>query len=408
VPETSRAIVGGGSPATSFRSGSATTITDRQGRQYLDFTAQSWALLLGHAAPEIAEVLSTYAESGWHAHQGFPTAERDELAEVLCDLAGPGFRGVAFSPTSGLAIETAMKLAVRSLPRSSGPICALFGGYHGTTLGTMPMSWPFYVEHSQTSLGMFHELANARINILGRPTEAHADDDAPWPPCRVDQMLEEIDRVKPRAVLVEPIQASRGQVILDDSVLVKLRRATKRSGALLVYDEIQTFARQGAFFTHHRVPEATPDLIVLGKGLASGLPIGAVVCGAAIDPFDGTLQDLHTFANSPLSHAAAIRTIEAIQDQDLLLRAQTSGLRLVSGFDSKRSDGWEARQLGLHVGLRAPTVELAHSMRELCLANGLIIGRAGFDRRVLKFKPPLNVSASEIDRALEIVNESNV
>lgn len=400
-------VVGGGTPTVDFDHGTGIWLFDRAGRSYIDCTSQSWALYLGHANPELRQHAFDVMANGWHVHQGFATSARELFAGALLDRVQGNagwslYDRVAYTATSALAIETAIKLAVLDRPGRS-VIGRVRGGFHGTTLGTAPLSWPGRddVPEEQRSLSAFANFGPAVVTFEF-PDVAGGIDAA------ISTLKAELAEHASglAAVVVEPIQGSGGQRALPDWWLKALIEASDEHGYAVIFDEIQTYLRAGRYFTVN--PDLPAHFVALGKGLAGGFGAGAVIMRRDARGFPPGTYDLHTFASSALSHSVGLKLLEIV-DRDLLLaNARRRGEQLAVGLRdlATRFPGLGAvRQVGLHVGLsvgeqNAPSPELARSIRLEAVDRGLLLGLGGYDPSVLKFKPPLNVTEGEVSEIL--------
>lgn len=407
---TNRVVVGGGTPTVDFKSGSGIWLVDRSGKRYIDCTSQSWALYLGHAHPEIRDHVSQFIERGWHVHQGFATDEREQFADdLLTRVEGnKGFTDydrVAFTGTSALAIETAIKLARINRPNRE-VIGRVRGGFHGTTLGTAQLSWPAQdiVAHSEQTLSVFSPFGPS-VRTLDFP-----DDDAGLATMKLQRQLQEFgDSIL--LVVVEPIQGSGGQRIVPKQWLADLCMAAERYGFLVAFDEIQTYLRSGDYFSVS--DRIRPHFVVLGKGLAGGFNSGGVLIRSDMASYPSGIYDLHTFASSALSHSVGSKLISII-DRDLLLANAANRGRQFRESISKLSEEFglpiEVRQQGLHIGVRFDesehAVRIAELVRQECLTEGLLLGVAGYDKSVLKIKPPLNITEKEMAEVIRRLRQS--
>jgi 4-aminobutyrate aminotransferase-like enzyme len=220
---------------------------------------------------------------------------------------------------------------------------------------------------------------------------------------------------KPAGVIVEPIQASGGQLILPKRYLEGLRKLCDEYETLLVFDEIQTFGRIGRMFAADYFG-VTPDIIVLGKAIGGGLPLAAVIVSDKLKGFDADIEELHTFASPTLSMVTGAKLIELLEES-LLENCRTMGQYIADGV--RRMVGefpeiGDIRQAGLHIGIefvkdpasKEPIPTETVAIRDAGLRNGVIFGLGGVRRNVLKIKPPLIVSRPEADEILEVFERS--
>jgi 4-aminobutyrate aminotransferase-like enzyme len=216
-------------------------------------------------------------------------------------------------------------------------------------------------------------------------------------------------------IVLEPLQASGGQVIFPREYLRGVRGLCDRYGIPLIYDEIQTYARIGTFFAGDYYG-VHPDIIVLGKGLGAGFPIGAIIINDDLEGFSPDSEELHTFANNSVAQVAGLKLIERLEG-GVLDNCNRMGAYLKEGLDALGKDFPEMgdiRQAGLHIGVelvsdpvtRAPHAALMAAVRKRGIKNGILFGVGGVRKNVLKIKPPLVISKGEADTALELYRQS--
>lgn len=405
--------VGGGTPTVDFAYGKGVWLWDRSGRRFLDCTSQSWALYLGHSHDEIAEHAAGVMRRYWHVHQGFATDVREQFATKLLNLVPNNatrsrYGQVAFTATSGLAIESAIKLAVLNRP-TRHVVGRVEGGFHGTTLGTAQLSWPAQEEVSlrQRTLLPFKPFGPDTFT-LAFPSADPADRTA------LEQAIAELNRqLDPVAhelvaVVVEPIQGSGGQREVPRSWLQALIERANDSGFAVIFDEIQTYMRAGRYYSHL---ELEPHFVVLGKGLCGGFNCGAVLLRSDMHGFPevGT-YDLHTFATSGLSHSVGLKLLEIVERDDVLSNVRQRGAQLRATVESWCRGGVvfdDVRQVGLHVGLRVIGGDaVASRLRQHCVEHGLLVGMGGYDPSVIKIKPPLNITDAETSEILKRLEQA--
>lgn len=395
-------------------------VEDIDGKRYIDCTSQSWALYLGFANDGINRIVAEHMQSLSHVHQGFDTLPRFALAKKLTDLAPKGFGRVSFTVGGGPAVEAAMKIAIKNRPGAQEFIC-LYDSYHGTTLGTMGASW-------QSTLAGGKLMAPAGYNRL---TKQFIRVPNPYcyrcplglkPESCAMMCLTVLRTTIQRGVngpvagmIVEPLQASGGQVIFPQKYLQGVRKICDEFGIVLVYDEIQTYARIGTFFAGEYYG-VDPDIIVLGKGLGAGFPIGAIIIRDTLEGFSPETEELHTFANNSVSQVAGLKLIDELEN-GVLANCRAMGEHIGRGLREMQKDFpviGDIRQAGLHIGVelvkdprtRAPNPELFAAVRRKGLEKGVIFGLGGTAKNVLKIKPPLIITREEADTVLALFRDS--
>ncbi|MGO8702398.1 MAG: aspartate aminotransferase family protein [Candidatus Brocadiia bacterium] len=395
--------------------GKGVRLYDAKGKDYIDCTSQSWAMYLGFANETINRVVAEHMQNLSHVHQGFDTLPRYYLARKLAQLAPGDLNRVSFTVGGGPAIEAAMKIAYKNTQPSRDFIC-LYDSYHGTTLGTMGASWI-----STRAAGKL--VGGSRFLGLTRPFIRVPNPYCYRCPLGLDRKncslacaqmlrltLERGIAGNAAGVIVEPIQASGGQIIPPKEYLRAVRRICNDFAVPLIFDEIQTYARIGRFFAAEYF-DVTPDIIVLGKGFGAGLPIAAIIISDRLKGFEPDAEELHTFANSSVGQVAAAKQIELLEN-GLLENAARMGEHLRTRLEEMRSEFPEMgdiRVAGLHVGIefvrdprsKEPLNAEGKAIREEGIKLGVIFGLAGVRSNVLKIKPPLVVTQAECEEILD-------
>jgi 4-aminobutyrate aminotransferase-like enzyme len=414
-------MVGGATPGPTLVKGKGVRVQDIDGNSYIDCTSQGWALYLGYTNDEIRQVICEHAQNLTHVHQGFNSLPQLYLTRRLAQLAPDGLDRVSFTVGGGPAVEAAMKIALRNRPGAKEFI-ALWDSYHGTTFGSAAASW-IATRAAGSFTGQQHFLPML-----------HTVQRAPNPYCyrcpfgqelaSCDLMCAEMLRITiergvngPTAgVILEPIQASGGQIIFPKRYLDRVREICDEYEVPLIFDEVQTFCRIGQWFAAEYFA-VTPDIMAMGKGLGAGLPIAAIIIRDKLEGFSLKAEELHTFANNSLSQVAAIKQIEIIERDGVLENTRQVGAYLADGLrvlQEEFPEMGDIRAVGLHIGVeyvrdpgtKEPAVEECLQIRREGLRLGAIFGLGGVRRNVLKVKPPLIVTWGEADEILEILRQA--
>jgi len=358
-------------------SGHGCWVTDDAGREYLDLVAGIAVDVLGHAHPAVAEAVARQAATLVHVSNLYYTLPQLELAEAL--VAHSPFDRVFFTNSGTEANEAALKLARRDGgERGAHEIVSLVGSFHGRTFGSLAATGqPKYQAPFAPLPAGFHHVPPNDINAL--------EDAVTDATC---------------AVLLEPIMGEGGIHRLNDEFLLSARAACDRVGALLILDEVQTgIGRTGTFFAFEQTP-IVPDAVTLAKGLAGGIPIGALLVREEAAAFKlgdhGT-----TLGGNPVSCAAALATLRVIDEQDLMANARDRGAQLVEGLAGLVADGvlTEVRGRGLMLGLETAGPTARAAMAAARDAHALLINATG--DTTIRLVPPLTISAGEVELALE-------
>ncbi len=414
-------MLGGGTrPAPTIVRGKGVWLEDLEGRRYIDCTSQSWAMYLGFANEEFNRTVNEHTRSISHVHQGFDTPSRFELARKLAELAPPGINRVSFTVGGALAVEGALKLAVKNRENAQEFIC-LYDAYHGTSLGVLGSNWA-----STRASGKF--IGGARFNRLTRQFVR-----VPNPYCyrcplglkkescglmclKILRLTIEKGINGPVAgVLMEPLQASGGQIIFPKEYHQGVRALCDEFGIPLIWDEIQTYCRIGTWFASGYYG-VEPDIICLGKGLGGGYPIAATLIRDGLEGFSPDTEELHTFANNTVSQVAALKLIEMLEN-GILANCNRMGNYLGEGLRRLQKDRpsiGDVRQAGLHIGVelvkdpetREPDPELFAKVRAYALEHGVLFGVGGMLKNVLKMKPPFIITQKEADTVLSVLADA--
>ena len=352
-----------------FVDGDGAWLVDADGRRYLDFGSGIAVVGLGHRHPAPLAAAHAQLDRLWHASNLFGTEPAPALAERLSERFGGA---QAFFCNSGAeAIEAALKYARLATGKSG--IVALEGSFHGRTTGALSAT-------GQPAKRTPFEPLLAGVRFA-RANDLASLDAAVGP----DTGL----------ILLEPVQGEGGVRPLDPEFVA----AAAAYDALLCLDEIQTgVGRTGTFFAWEQLG-VRPDLVVLAKGLANGLPIGALLVA---DQVAGAFSPGHhgsTFGGNPVSCAAASAVLDVVDD-DLLANVRAQGKRLRAGLAALPGLD-DVRGAGLLVGAdtQPPAADVAAAALEL----GLVVLTAG--EHVLRVAPPLVVGPDEVDAALAILEE---
>jgi 4-aminobutyrate aminotransferase-like enzyme len=416
-------MVGGGTPGPCLIEGKGVRVKDDTGKSYIDCTSQSWALYLGYCNEEIRQTVYEHMKKLTHVHQGFSTKQRYLLAGKLASLAPKNLNRVSFTVGGGSAIEAAMKIALKNVPNSTQFI-TLWDAYHGSTLTTAGASWTSTrASGDYTGVANFSNGVNKNFVRVPNPYCYRCYFDQKPGECNymcaemLRHTLENGVNGPAAGVIIEPIQASGGQIICPKGYLERVREICNQFGTLLIFDEIQTYCRIGEFFAAEYFG-VEPDIIVLGKGLGGGFPIAAIIIHDRLKGFEMNGEELHTFANNSVSQVAALKMIDIIEKDDLLQNTRDVGEYLASKLkelQEKYPQMGDIRQVGMHIGIemiedpktKEPlSKEKALQIRSVAMNKGLILGTGGFRKNILKVKPPLIVNRIEADEIVSLLEET--
>ena len=388
--------------------GNGATLTDLDGNTYLDLNAAVSVASLGHTHPRYVAALTAQLEKVTVG--SFTSQPRAELVKLIADLAPGQLSRTQFFSGGAEAVEAAIRLARSSTKRTD--IVGFTGGFHGKTAGVLPLSdvdWKTLIGPLPTG----HHLAPYADPTRFDGSEAE---------CR-EHAIKELRRVieqevagRPAAIVIEPIQGTAGNIVPPSGFLGEVHEVAHEYGALLIADEMITgFGRTGRLFGCNS-DDVVPDIMTLGKGMASGFPVSAVVSTEEImaaKPFSLPSASSSSYGGNPLAAAAALVTIQTILSDKLVENSARVGRQLRDGLEalSKRHHSIaNVRGQGLLIGFDLVSdretkallpKEKCVEFFQGCLANGLIM--MGYTPRV-RVHPPLILSSEQAKNALAIID----
>ena len=368
-------------PLTLVR-GEGTRVWDDEGNEYLDFVAGIASCPFGHADPGLAEAIAEQARTLIHVSNIFYTEPQIELARLLIDHS-PLDR-VFFANSGAEANEAALKLARKwgRLHRSGAhEIVVARDGFHGRTMGTVAATGtPAYREPFEPLVPGF------RFVDFG---DAEAIQAATGPATA--------------AVMLEPIQGEGGINVPPEGYLRAVRRWCDEQGMLLILDEVQTgMGRTGTLWAHEQAG-AEPDVMTSAKALGGGVPVAALLAkehAAVFEPGDHG----STFGGQPLATAAAAHVLRRVVEGDTLANVRERGAQLASrlaALGDRHAAVRGVRGRGLLLGLELHEA-IAPAVVTAAMRGGALLNPVRPD--VVRLMPPLNVSAEEVDRCVDIVD----
>jgi len=391
---------------------------DLDDRRYIDFAAGIATMNTGHCHPKVTAAIGRQAAMFVHGAIGVTCWERAlTLAEELGRIT-PGDIDMFNLNCSGTeAVEGAVKLCLAVSGRPA--IIAFSGGFHGRTLGSCALTTTkaSYRIGSQSFMGRVYHTPYAYCYRC------------PWGHSREGCSLECLAAVRRlfehvvlpeevAAIIVEPIQGIAGYITPPAAFLTGLREICTEHGILLIVDEVQAgFGRSGAMFASQKYG-IEPDVITLGKAIASGVPLGAVGAPRRIMERWPVSGHGTTFGGSPLACAAALATIEVIEEERLPQRAEQLGDRAMTRLHRLRSRCpavGDVRGLGLLIAVEfvdpegsgqtppPPAPQFTHRVQEICLDSGLLVYDGGTAGNVIRLMPPLTIPEGVLDEALDIL-----
>jgi 4-aminobutyrate aminotransferase len=373
--------------------GRGSAVEDVDGNVFLDFTAGIAVSATGYAHPRITAAVEKQARDLIHfSASDFYLPVYAELAKKLGEIAPIDGPARVFIGNSGTeAIEAAIKLARFATRRQY--IVAFVGGFHGRSYGSVSLT---------ASKSKYHAGFGPMLpGIIHVPFGSAGLDELEN---RVFKRLIPADEVA--AIVVEPIQGEGGYVIPDADFLPRLRRICDDNGILFVADEVQSGAgRTGKMWAVDHW-DVKPDIVATAKGIASGMPLGAMIARADLMSWSKGHHG-STFGGNAVSCAVALETI-ALLEEGLMDNASERGAQAMAGLAPLTSRHPEivkdVRGMGLMIGVQFDNGETAEAVQWACFERGLLVLEAGDD--VVRMCPPLVVTESDIDTCVRIFTEA--
>lgn len=400
--------------------GQGAAVWDVDGNQYIDFAAGIAVLATGHRHPRIVDAIRQQTEK--YVHIGatdFFCPLQIELAEKLQKItpihnaANPDDKLVYFCNSGTEAIEAATKLARYREGRKY--IIGFYGGFHGRSMGALSVTASKAIQREGYAYipgGVEH------VPYPGKWASEQAKDDSyDWGDSVAFIENYVIKRKLPgheiAAVVVEPIQGEGGYVIPRDDFFPKLRKLCDKYGILLVVDEIQSGVGRTGKWWATEYTGVEPDVVCTAKGLGSGFPIGAIITHR--DVMNNWVPGAHasTFGGNPVACAAAIATLDVIEEEGLLQNSTDRGNYTLNRLETFRANHPSISRLegrGLMIGLEFtdseghPMAKFRDEVVDICYLNGLLTLACGSSS--LRIAPPLMISQDLMERGLDILERA--
>jgi len=390
-------------------------VEDMEGNSYLDFFGGILTVSVGHANEEVNREVIAQINNLTHVSSLYPTLPVVELAEKLVNLA-PGKLDKCFFTASGTeADETAVMMA--QLYTGNYELIALRHGYSGRSLLAQSLtahaSWralPTQVAAVKHALSPYCYRCPLKLTYPECGVACAED---------VEELIQTTTTGQIAGILVEPIQGVGGFITPPPEYFKIVAEIVRNHGGIFISDEVQTgFGRTGKMWGIEQY-DVEPDMITAAKGIANGMPLAAVVTTSDIAA-TLTKNTISTFGGNPVSCAAAKATINVIQRDELDKNAEEMGDILRKGLEQLQEKYpkviGEVRGMGLMQAIelvvdetkkdRTPNPDAAEQLMEETKARGLLIGKGGLYANAMRISPPLNITKSEVEEAIGILNDS--
>lgn len=401
------------SQSLSFARGEGMHLYDVEGREYLDFFGGILTVSVGHCHPKVTEALTRQAQTLVHTSTLYPHKNHVNLAEKLAELT-PGRLQQSYILNSGTeANEAAVMLAKEAT--GAQEIIALRHGYSGRSALAMTLSGQSGWRIGGTQIaGVKHALAPYCYRCPLRLT---------YPECGIacaediEELIQTTTSGQVAAFLAEPIQGVGGFVTPPPEYFEIAVGIVRQYGGLFICDEVQTgFGRTGKHWFGIEHWGVEPDIVTMAKGIANGSPMGVAI---ATPEVAGKLEGLtiSTFGGNPVSCAAALATIEVIEEEAAPEHVEQTGAHLRRGLETLQEKYpliGDVRGKGLMQGVelvrnretKEPAPDETAQLMEVARERGLIIGKGGLYGNALRIAPPLIATEDDVDQALELLDSA--
>lgn len=395
--------------------GKGARVEDLEGNSYLDFFGGILTVSVGHANEEVNQAVIAQINNLTHISTLYPTVPVVELAEKLTGIT-PGQLDKCFFTASGTeADETAVMLA--QIYTGNSELIALRHGYSGRSLLAQSLtahaSWRALT--TQVS-AIKHALSPYCYRCPLKQT---------YPECGVacaedvEELIQTTTTGKIAGILVEPIQGVGGFITPPVEYFKIVAEIVRKYGGIFISDEVQTgFGRTGKMWGIEQY-DVEPDMMTMAKGIANGFPLAAVVTTTPIAD-SLTKNTISTFGGNPVSCVAASATIDVIQNNNLTQNAKEMGEILRNGLEDLKNKYpkviGDVRGMGLMQAIelvvdetskdRTPNPEAASQLMEETKKRGLLVGRGGLYANAMRIAPPLNISQSDVEEAIGIMDDA--
>jgi 4-aminobutyrate aminotransferase len=395
--------------------GKGTEVWDVDGNHFLDFAAGIAVVSTGHSHPRVVKAIQDQAEKFIHISSDFYHSTWVELAEKLNDIAPFLDNAVCFMTNSGTeSVEAAIKLARQYTERSQ--FIGFLGAFHGRTMGSVTFTASKPGQHRG-----FYPLLNGVVHVpfpdpyrpvlQSKPGEDYGETIVRYIEDEIFGHLLPADEVA--GVLVEPIQGEGGYIVPAPGFFPALRKLCDRHELLLVVDEVQSgVGRTGKWWAIEHF-DVEPDIVCAAKGIASGMPIGAMFARESVMTWAKGSHG-NTFGGNPVACAAALATIQLIEEEYLQNAAEVGEytLDILCELMARHPSIGDVRGKGLMIGVefvqdrqtKVPAEKLRDHILHLAFNMGLIT--LGCGKSVIRIAPPLSVTRSEVDGAMEILEQA--
>jgi 4-aminobutyrate aminotransferase len=389
--------------------GEGVYLYDESDRRYLDFTAGIGVTSTGHCHPRVVE--AAQRQVGTLIHGQYTTVMHKpllDLTERLGQVLPEGLDRLFYVNSGSEAVEASVRLARHATGRAN--IIAFQGGFHGRTMGAAALT----SSGVKVRAGIGPMMPGVVFTPFPEPyrQQCSTEEAVRRALAEFDQLL--VTQSSPRdtaAIIVEPVLGEGGYIPAPPEFLAGLRQRADAHGILLIVDKVQTgVGRTGRFWGHDHAG-IRPDILITAKGLASGFPISAIAAGQELMSKAWPGSQGGTYGGNAVAAAAAVATLDVVEQEGLVANAAEQGARLVEGLRKVAADHpviGDVRGLGLMLGNEFTTPEgtpdtaTASRAHAAAAEAGLLLLTCGPHGNVVRMIPPLIVTAEQVDAAIEL------
>ncbi len=391
-----------------FESGHGVTLTDVDGNVYLDFSSGIYVTGLGHCHPKISEAVAGAAKTLMNCHD-FTTPIKARLLEKLAEVSPGDLNGIQFYDSGTAAVEAGLRIC-RAANHPNMEFISFHKDFHGKTLGAVSLA----------RMDPTQGLRAPGYFLCPRAFCYRCAFKMTYPQCGmycleyIDTVIKEETAGRVAAIVLEPIQGWAGSTVPPDGYMQALRKFCDERGILLFADEVLTcMARTGKMFCVDHW-DVVPDVMTLGKGLGNGFPITAMLVSDRYKDLVEKISASTSYGGNPMACAAALASIEVIQEEGLVQRAADLGDFLMARMEKMKQDHpliGDVRGKGCLLGIelvrdretKEPAEEEGKLVYQRAFSKGLAWIPAG---NVLRMSPPLIMHKEAAQKAMDIIEES--
>eukprot|EP01089_Gocevia_fonbrunei_P013623 TRINITY_DN3521_c0_g1_i1.p1 TRINITY_DN3521_c0_g1~~TRINITY_DN3521_c0_g1_i1.p1 ORF type:complete len:476 (-),score=107.66 TRINITY_DN3521_c0_g1_i1:41-1468(-) len=386
---------------------------DEKGRRYLDMIGGIVTISVGHCHPRIVEAAVEQTKKLMHSTTIYYNPEISEFAR---DLAAklPDTPVIYFVNSGSDANDLAMLMA--RLHTGNQDFIGLRNGYHGMSYNTMGLTalntWKYPVAQG---LGIKHALTPDTYRGIFKEDDPDACKKYVWD---VKNLIETTTTGKVSGFIAEYIQGVGGTVQLPDGYLSEVYKVIRSAGGVCISDEVQTgFGRTGTHYWGYQTQGVKPDIVTMAKGIGNGTPLAAVATTAEIAKSLTSKVHFNTYGGNPVSCAIGKAVLKVIDEEGIQQKAHDIGNYLLKGMrelQSRHKLIGDVRGLGLMTGMelvkdrvtKEPATAETAEIFEICKEKGLLVGKGGLYGNVFRIKPPMCISKSDVDFAMEVFDQA--